>query len=126
MDEATRITAVSRRPGGAVAVLREQATRWLIAIAVSAVAFDNGGGAGATPWSDEHDGGVLDRRTGARGSGNARGLPRKPPLSVGVPRVEHGDHALPLGRDHATELPDRILERARHLRGAGDTAPLPG
>jgi len=48
MDEATRITAVSRRPGGAVAVLRDQAPRWLIAVAVFALAYDNGGFAEST------------------------------------------------------------------------------
>src|SRR6266516_2659086 len=48
MDEATRITAVSRRTGGAVAVLRDQAPRWLIAVAVFALAYDNGGFAEST------------------------------------------------------------------------------
>src|SRR5436190_11198954 len=48
MDEATRISAVPRSPEGAVAVLRDQATQWLIAIAVFALAYDNGGFAEST------------------------------------------------------------------------------
>ena len=48
MDEATRMNVVPGQPGGVIAIVRDQATRWLVAVAVFALAYDNGGFAEST------------------------------------------------------------------------------